>query len=67
VKPTSATLKTYTGEKIKPVGVISVLVEVNKHSSSPSSLSLVMAPVCLGVIGWLIFAWTGHSSTGYMF
>jgi len=32
MKPTSATLKTYTGEKSKPVGVISVSVEVNKQT-----------------------------------
>ena len=67
VKATSATLKTYTGKKIKPVGVISVSVEVNKHSCSPFSLSLVMASICLGVIDWLTFASTGHSSTDYMF
>ena len=31
VKPTNTTMKTYTGENIKPVGVISVSVEVNKQ------------------------------------
>jgi len=41
VKPTSATLKTYTGEKIKPVGVISVSVEVNKQTQR---LTLLIVP-----------------------
>ena len=58
-----------TGEKIKPV--ISVSVEVNSETKTTAhsiySLFLVMAPVCLGVIGWLTFIWTGHSSTEYMF
>ncbi|XP_065902584.1 uncharacterized protein [Dysidea avara] len=41
VKPTNATLKTYTDEKIKPVGVISVSVEVNKQKQQ---LTLLIVP-----------------------
>ena len=41
VKPTNATLKTYTGEKTKPVGVIPVFVEANKQKQQ---LNLLIAP-----------------------
>ena len=41
MKPTYATLKTYTGEKTKPVGVIPVFVEANKPKQQ---LNLLIAP-----------------------
>ena len=41
LKPTNAALKTYTGETIKPLGVISVQVEVNKLKQQ---LDLLVVP-----------------------
>ena len=41
LKPTTATLKTYTGEQIKPLGVISVQVEANKQKQQ---LELLVVP-----------------------
>ena len=43
VKSTSATLKTYTGEKIKPVDVISVSVEVHVNKQT-QQLTLLIVP-----------------------
>ena len=41
LKPTNAALKTYTGETIKPLGVISVQVEVNNQKQQ---LDLLIVP-----------------------
>ena len=41
LKPTNAALKTYTGERIKPLGVISVQVEVNNQKEQ---LDLLVVP-----------------------
>ena len=34
LKPTNATLKTYTGEQIKPLGAISVQVEATEQKNN---------------------------------
>ena len=41
LKPTNATLKTYTGEQIKPLGAISVQVEATKQNKQ---LGLLIVP-----------------------
>ena len=53
LKPTNAILKTYTGENIKPLGVISVQVEVNNQKQQ---LELLVVPgngPCLLGRDWL--------------
>ena len=60
MKPTNATLKTYTDEKIKPVGVISVSVEVNKQKQQ---LTLLIVPgdgPSLFGHDWLAYFWLAY-------
>ena len=55
VKPTNATLKTHTGEKIKPVGVISVSVEVNKQKQQLTLLIVLGDGPSLFGRDWLAY------------
>ena len=55
VKPTSVTLKTYTNEKIKPVGVSSVSVEVNRQTQQLTFLIVPADDPSLFGHDWLAY------------